>query len=155
MAMGLNIRDLKLKFIKFKSIVICSYHLQNEPMTHDHHSHSHNHYHGLASERLKTALWLNIVFTLIEVIGGLWTGSVAILADAVHDLGDSLALGLAVVLEKKSNQGPNAHFSYGYKRFSLLSAWSTGVVLVVGSIVVGVESTRRLISGEFEPHGQG
>jgi cobalt-zinc-cadmium efflux system protein len=53
----------------------------------------HNHDHG--SENLKVAFFLNLAFTIIEIIGGILTNSIAILSDAVHDLGDSLSLGLA------------------------------------------------------------
>ena len=85
------------------------------------HNHSHDHSHGRssdASKRIGWAFFLNVVFTIIEFIGGFLTNSTAILADAVHDLGDSLSLGLAWVLNKLGKKQANQHFTYGYKRLN-------------------------------------
>jgi len=84
---------------------------------------------------------------LIEIAGGLWTNSVAILADTLHDAGDSLALLLAWYLQKASGEERDQRFSYGYGRLSLLAALINGVVLLAGSIVVIVYVIPRL----FEP----
>ncbi|MDO9173856.1 MAG: cation transporter, partial [Actinomycetota bacterium] len=99
---------------------------------HDHQGHHHNHgrhdhdgahdHHGGESRAIGIAFFLNLAFTLIEIVGGLLTNSVAILADALHDLGDSLALGLGWYLARVARRGADASFSYGYQRFSLLGA---------------------------------
>lgn len=130
--------------------------------SHSHTGHHHHHHHhavkpgdGKSLQRLKLAFFLNISFSIVEFVGGAWTGSVAILADAVHDLGDALAIGMAVYLEGRSEQGPSLNYSYGLKRLSLLSAVLTGVVLVTGSGVVAVESVQRLIEGGQAPYGLG
>ncbi|WP_105200278.1 cation diffusion facilitator family transporter [Pseudoalteromonas sp. T1lg10] len=112
---------------------------------HSHHHH-HNH-HDIASERIGWAFFLNLGFTLIEFIGGWLTNSTAIMADAVHDLGDSLAIGSAWVLNKLSNKHANARFTYGYRRLSLLGALLNSLVLVVGSTWVLVLAVPRL----FDP----
>lgn len=96
---------------------------------------------------VKVAFFLNITFTIIEIIGGLYTNSLAILSDALHDLGDSLSLGLSWYFQKLSQKGRTKTFSYGYKRFSLLGAIINGVVLAIGSAVI----LSRAIPQLFEP----
>src|SRR5512137_1888967 len=101
-------------------------------MGHDHH---HNHHHSdLGNIRL--AFFLNLVFTVLEIIGGLWTNSLAILADAIHDLGDSFALGSAWFLERLSMRKGDTLYSYGYRRFSLLGALISAALIVAGSAFV-------------------
>lgn len=123
-------------------------------------SHHHHHHHvpigsGSSTKRIQTAFFLNFLFACIELVGGWFTGSVAITADAIHDFGDSVSLGLAWYLERRSEGGPSARFTYGLKRLSLLSAMITGMVLVSGSMIIGAEAVRRLISGQFEVNGPG
>ncbi len=90
------------------------------------------------------AFLLNLFFSVFEFIGGLFTGSVAILSDAVHDLGDSISIGLSFFLEKKSNKKPNKKYTYGYLRYSILGALITTIILIVGSIFVIVEAIKRI-----------
>jgi cobalt-zinc-cadmium efflux system protein len=128
------------------------------PQVHHHH---HHHHHGLAdiksdaTGRILVALVLNVLFTVIEFVGGWWTGSVAVMADAVHDLGDSLSLGLALYLQHKSSGKPTPEFSYGLRRLSVLSALITGVVLVAGSVLIAKEAADRLMAGSAPPFGIG
>ena len=75
-----------------------------------HHDHSH---HDRAQKNITLAFWLNTAFALLEVVGGLYTNSVAILSDALHDFGDSLSLGLAYYFERKSIQKSDRLYSYG------------------------------------------
>ena len=97
-----------------------------------HHDHSHHHAEG----NVKVAFFLNLSFTIIEIIGGLYTNSLAILSDALHDLGDSLSLGLSWYFQRLSKKGRTPKFSFGYKRFSLLGAIINSIVLVVGAVIV-------------------
>lgn len=97
---------------------------------------------------IRLAFLLNLAFTLIEIAGGLWTNSVAILSDAVHDLGDSLSLGLAWFLDHYSQRDRDRRFSYGYRRFSLLGALFTAFVLFAGSFFVLSEALPRLLRPE-------
>ncbi|MBP6429599.1 MAG: cation transporter [Bacteroidales bacterium] len=124
-------------------------------MAHNHsHGHSHNHSSGESSKNIIIAFFLNLVFAIIELIGGLLTNSVAILSDSVHDFGDSISLLIAWLFQKKSQQGRNAKYSYGYKRFSLLGSVFLSGVLFVGSMFIFVEAVKRL----FDPqpvHAQG
>ena len=115
-------------------------------MAHNHGSHhGDNHSHGSAAN-IGLAFFLNLSFSVIELIGGLFTNSIAIISDAVHDFGDCLSLALAWYLQKKSQKGSTNQYTYGYKRFALLGAIITSVVLAVGSIYILSEAIPRLFS---------
>lgn len=109
-------------------------------------SHDHHHHHDHATGNLLAAFLLNLTFTAIEIVGGIWTNSVAILSDAVHDSGDCLALGLAWYLQRLAQRRPDALFTYGNRRWSSLGALITGVVLVAGLGFVVWEAAERLQS---------
>ncbi|MDX5325634.1 MAG: cation diffusion facilitator family transporter [Bacteroidota bacterium] len=86
------------------------------------------------------AFILNISFTVIEFIGGMLTQSTAIISDAIHDLGDSLALGMAWYLEKQAGKGRSSSFTFGYRRFSVLGALINSTILVMGAILIVVRA---------------
>ena len=109
---------------------------------------SDDHKHGESSGNIGVAFFLNLAFTILEVIGGLWTNSIAILSDALHDFGDCLSLGAAWYLQRLSNKSSDAQFTYGYRRFSVLGALITGLVLLGGLGFVLVKATGRLIDPE-------
>jgi cobalt-zinc-cadmium efflux system protein len=114
-------------------------------------THSHNHHHHHASENtqsIKVAFFLNLGFTLLEIVGGLWTNSLAILSDSIHDLGDSLSLGLSWYLSKVSDRGNDHKYSYGYRRYSLLGALVNTLVLIFGSVLVLTRAIPRLLNPE-------
>jgi len=100
---------------------------------------------------LATAFFLNATFTVVEIFGGIWTNSIAILTDALHDGGDCLTLALAWYLQTLSHRAADAKFSYGYRRFSVLGALTTGVVLLIGVSFVGWNAVQRLIWPADEP----
>jgi cobalt-zinc-cadmium efflux system protein len=105
--------------------------------------HQHNHQ---SRKNISIAFFLNFGFTLIEFAGGLLTNSVAILSDALHDLGDSISLGLAWYLEKVSRKKSDENYTYGYKRFSLLGAIANAIILTIGSVFIMLETIPRLIN---------
>lgn len=105
-----------------------------------------NHTHNHAEKNITVAFFLNLSFTIIELIGGLLTNSVAIMSDALHDFGDSISLGMAWHFEKLSKRSPNAKYSYGYKRFALLGALLNCIILLLGSIIVISECIKRLFN---------
>ncbi len=109
-----------------------------------HHHHGHHHETG----NIKVAFFLNLSFTIVEIIGGILTNSLAIMSDAIHDLGDSLSLGMSWYFQKLSNKKATTTFSYGYGRFSLLGAIINSVVLIIGSIFIILEAIPRIISPE-------
>lgn len=108
-------------------------------------SHHHHHHHHHGTENIATAFFLNLLFTTIELIGGIMTNSLAILSDALHDLGDSLSLGLAWYFQKLSGKSRDKRFTYGYRRFSILGALINSIILVVGSIFIIKEAIPRII----------
>ncbi len=114
----------------------------------------HTHDHGGESRRIGIAFWLNAGFAVVELIGGLLTNSVAILADAVHDLGDSLAIAFGWGAARLARRAPNQHYTYGYRRLSLLSAVLNGVILLAGSAWVISQALPRLWAPEL-PHTAG
>jgi cobalt-zinc-cadmium efflux system protein len=95
-------------------------------------------------KNLRFAFILNVSFTLIEIIGGWYTNSIAILSDAIHDLGDSFAIGSALYLAKKSEKAASTKFHYGYKRLSLMSALINCFILLIGSVFILFEAIERL-----------
>jgi cobalt-zinc-cadmium efflux system protein len=113
-------------------------------MTDHHHFNSELSHHALLNN-LRLAFWLNLVFAIFEFIGGWWTNSVSILAGALHDLGDSATLGISWILERISQKRNDPRYSYGYRRFSMLGAVISAIVLIVGSIFVVLEAIPRLI----------
>lgn len=110
------------------------------------HSHHHSNIADDSSERIGLAFFLNVAFTIIEFIGGWLTNSTAIMADAVHDLGDSLSIGSAWLLNRLGRKSADKEFTYGYRRLSLFGALLNGVVLLVGSVWVLSEALPRLVN---------
>lgn len=92
------------------------------------------------------AFLLNLFFSVFELVGGFLTGSVAILSDSLHDFGDALSIGLAVILEKKSTKKPDNTYTYGYIRYSVLAGVITTVVLLSGSLVVILSAIKRILN---------
>ena len=116
------------------------------------HGHGHHHHHHTGSDssprNIVVAFWLNTFFAVLEIVGGFYTNSMAILSDAVHDLGDSLSLGFAYYFQKKSQQQKDAVYTYGYQRFSLLGAFINALILIVSSLFIIRESITRVFYPE-------
>jgi cobalt-zinc-cadmium efflux system protein len=112
-----------------------------------HHSHNHAHSHQITQD-IKLAFFLNLTFAILEIFGGLWTNSLAIVSDAVHDLGDSISLGMAWYLEKYSHKQSNFSFSYGYRRLSSLAALINTLILFIGSLYVISQAIPRVMNPE-------
>lgn len=92
------------------------------------------------------AFILNLFFAVFEFFGGIFTGSVAILSDSVHDLGDAFSIGVSFLLEKKSKKQPDEKYSYGYARFSVLGGIITTFILICGSVAVIYKAVLRIIN---------
>ena len=90
------------------------------------------------------AFFLNLSYAIVEFIAGGIFGSSAVLADSVHDLGDAIAIGISALLETISNREEDRHYTVGYKRFSLLGALVTAVILITGSILVILENIAKI-----------
>ena len=91
------------------------------------------------------AFILNLSFSVFEFIGGMVTGSVAIVSDAVHDVGDAASIGISYILEKKSKKKPDETYTYGYVRYSVLGGLVTTMILLCGSAVMIYNAIRRLV----------
>lgn len=124
-------------------------HSHDHQHKHEHHGHHHAHHHNHdVLTGFQWAFFLNLGFAILEIVGGLYVNSVAIMSDALHDFGDSFAIGLAWVLEKFSRRGHSQTFSYGYRRWSAVSALFTSGIIVSGSVIIIVESIPRLFHPE-------
>ena len=97
----------------------------------------------------KTSIWLafflNLSYAIVEFIAGGIFGSSAVLADSVHDLGDAMAIGISALLETISNREEDRQYTLGYKRFSLLGAMLTAVILMIGSVLVILENVTKIV----------
>jgi cobalt-zinc-cadmium efflux system protein len=108
---------------------------------------SHHHHHS-NTKGLTAAFWLNLLFSIIEVAGGVFTNSTAIIADAFHDFMDAMTIGAAVLLEKISAKKRTPKFTYGYKRFSLLAALGMSVFILVGAVLMCIAAVRSFYHPE-------
>lgn len=120
-----------------------------------HHHHSHivdEDSHGEDSYQnyraMLVAFALNLAFAIIEMIGGFYTNSMAIISDSIHDLGDSVAIGFAIYMSKISNRGRDEKYSYGYRRFTILGAIINSIILLTGSALILFKSVPRLFNPE-------
>lgn len=101
-----------------------------------------------SSKNIFIAFVLNLSFAIIEFIFGAIFNSSAVMADAVHDTGDALAIGLSALFEKISNKKEDRQYTLGYKRYSLLGAFLTSIILLVGSSLVILENVPKLFAPE-------
>ena len=92
------------------------------------------------------AFLLNLAFSVFEFIGGIFTGSIAILSDALHDIGDAVGIGVSYLLESKSKKQPDESHTYGYLRYSVLGGFITTVILLAGSVLVIFNAVKRLMN---------
>ncbi len=92
------------------------------------------------------AFLLNLAFSVFEFVGGIFTGSVAIISDAIHDIGDAASIGISYFLEKKSKRQPDETYTYGYARYSVIGSVITTLILLVGSVIVIYNAIGRLIT---------
>ena len=98
------------------------------------------------NKKIGFAFLLNLLFSVLEAVGGIITGSVAILSDAVHDFGDAVSIGVSYICEKVACKKPDKTYTYGYARFSVLGGLVTNLILLIGSVLVAWNAVERLIS---------
>ena len=92
------------------------------------------------------AFILNLSFAIFEFFGGIFTGSVAIVSDAIHDVGDATSIGISYFLEKKSKRKPDEKYTYGYLRYSVIGSVITTLILLVGSVVVIINAINKIMN---------
>lgn len=95
--------------------------------------------------KILIAFLLNLAFSVYEFIGGIFTGSIAIVSDAIHDIGDAAGIGLSYFLERKSTGQPDEKYSYGYARYSVIGGVVNTLILLVGSVAVIYKAIGRII----------
>ena len=99
-------------------------------------------------KRVAFAAFLNVAFTILELVGGFWTNSLAILSDALHDFGDSIALLVSWIFERGAKRSPDTNRTFGYQRLSLFSAIFSASILIGGSVVIILQAIPRLLNPE-------
>lgn len=92
------------------------------------------------------AFILNLSFAFFEFFGGIFTGSVAIVSDAIHDVGDATSIGISYFLEKKSKRKPDDKYTYGYLRYSVIGSVITTLILLVGSVAVIINAINKIMN---------
>jgi len=97
-------------------------------------------------KNILVAFLLNLAFSVFELLGGLYTGSVAIISDALHDAGDAASIGLSYFFERKSRHQPDEKYTYGYARFSVVGSVITTVILLLGSAAVIYNAVSRIFN---------
>ncbi len=101
-----------------------------------------------SSNGLQLSFFLNLSFSLLECVGGMATGSVAILSDAIHDLGDAIGIGISCYLERKSQKEPDERYTYGYIGYSVLGGILSASLLLLGSLAVIHRAVPRLLAAQ-------
>ena len=91
------------------------------------------------------AFVLNIAFSVFELVGGMITGSIALISDAVHDFGDGISIGVSWFLEKKSRKAADERCTFGYGRYSVLGSAIVSFLLLLGSVLVVYNAVCRII----------
>ncbi len=119
--------------------------------SHDHNQHGHNHNHDyseLSGKKILFATLLNGIITIVEIIGGLLSGSLALLSDSLHNLSDTIAIALSYFTNKISKKSGNERKTFGYKRAEILSAFINSASLLAISILLIIEAIKRFYNPE-------
>ena len=98
-----------------------------------------------SDKNILIAFLLNLAFSVFELVGGFFTNSVAIMSDALHDMGDAASIGISYFLEKKSRRQPDDVYTYGYRRFSVIGSVITVLILLTGSVLVIINAVGRIL----------
>lgn len=101
-----------------------------------------------SEKNILIAFLLNLTFSVFEFFGGIFTNSVAIISDSIHDIGDAASIGISYFLEKKSTKQPDKTYTYGYLRYSVIGSIITTLILLVGSVLVVVNAVNRILNPE-------
>ena len=99
-----------------------------------------------SEKNILIAFLLNLTFSVFELVGGIFTNSVAIISDSIHDLGDAVSIGISYFLEKKSKKQPDEIYTYGYLRYSVIGSVITTLILLVGSVLVVINAIKRILN---------
>lgn len=107
-----------------------------------------HHHHKKAGQNLAFVFFMNLTFNVLVIMGGLATNSMAILADCIHDLSDTISIALAWILERVAQKDSTDKYSYGYQRFSILGAVIISIFVIIMAFVILHEAVPRLFAPE-------
>ena len=99
-----------------------------------------------SEKNILIAFLLNLTFSVFEFAGGIFTNSVAIISDSIHDIGDAASIGISYFLEKKSKKQPDKTYTYGYLRYSVIGSVITTLILLIGSVLVVINAIKRILN---------
>ena len=98
-----------------------------------------------SEKNILIAFVLNLAFSVFEFFGGIFTNSVAIISDSIHDIGDAISIGISYLWEKKSKKQPDKTYTYGYLRYSVMGSVITTLILLIGSVLVILNAVKRIL----------
>lgn len=101
-----------------------------------------------SQENMQIAFFTNLMFSILEIVGGFLTNSISIFSDAIHDFGDSISIGISYLLERKSTKEKDSKYTYGYLRYSLIGAVITSAILLISSVIIIYNSISRMVHPE-------
>lgn len=111
------------------------------------HGHSHNYGHSDKKDRnLLISIFLNILITIAQVIGGLVSGSLALLSDALHNFSDVITLIISYVASKLTKQKASVNRTFGFKRAEILAAFINAATLVIVAVILIIEAVKRFFN---------
>ena len=107
-----------------------------------------HHHHKKAGQNLAFVFFMNLVFNIIVIVAGLATNSMAILADCIHDVSDTISIAVAWIMEKVAQKDSSDKYSYGYQRFSILGAVIISIFVIIMALVILNEAIPRSFAPE-------
>ncbi|WP_224485353.1 cation diffusion facilitator family transporter [Robertkochia aurantiaca] len=112
------------------------------------HTHAHTHREGVKGKNLFISIILNIIITVAQVVGGILSGSLALLSDALHNFTDVVSLVISYIANRLSGKKASTHRTFGFKRAEIIAAFVNASTLIVIAIILGVEAIKRFIEPE-------
>ena len=117
-------------------------------MAHDHHHHHHHHSRDLKGRNLLISIFLNVIITVAQVVGGIISGSLSLLSDALHNLSDVLSLLISYIANVLSRKQASANRTFGYKRAEIIAAFVNSATLIIVAIFLIKEAIERFFNPE-------
>jgi cobalt-zinc-cadmium efflux system protein len=112
----------------------------------------HHLHHVKEQTKTKKTLWITLIltafFTIVEIVGGILSNSLALLSDSAHMISDVVALGLSMIALYLATRQPNARFTFGYLRFEIVASFLNGLALAIIALGIFIEGIRRFIHPE-------
>lgn len=107
------------------------------------HHHDHHHHHEVTDKNLSASIWMNVVITLAQIVGGFISGSLALISDALHNFSDVLSLVLSLIAHRLSKRKATTNSTFGYKRAEILVAFINAATLIIVAVFLVIEAIER------------